>query len=111
MPYDYTTERARRAARAVIVDEAGEVVAKAVADGEAAMMTLIKAGATLAWLQTHRIWGNLEQHVPQPVRDVLAPFHDHQERQNRAARASSPWATVIDDLLADPAMPLPGGAK
>ena len=109
--YDYTTERARRAARAVILDEAGEVVAKAVADGEAAMLTLAKVRATLGWFQTHRIFGDLDRDVPLHVRDVLHPMHDTQVCVFNAARASSPWATVIDDLLADPGMPIHGGAK
>jgi hypothetical protein len=106
--YDYTRDRAQRAARGVVLDEAGEVIAKTVADAEAAMLALTKARATLGWMQSHRIWGDLDQHVPQLVRDVLAPFHQIQERDNRAARASSAWSGVIDGLLADPVMPLPG---
>jgi hypothetical protein len=105
--YDYTRDRAQRAARAVILDEAGDVIAKAVVDAEAAMLTLTKARATLGWMHSHRIWGDLDQHVPQLVRDVLVPFHEMQERQTRAARASSDWASVIDGLMADSAMPLP----
>lgn len=106
--YDYTTQRARQAARDVVREEASAVIAQAVADGEAAMLTLAKVRATLGWLQTHRVFGDLDQNLPKPVRDVVAPFQDAQDRQFRAARASSAWGGVIDGLLADPTMPLPG---
>ena len=106
--YDYAAQRAKQAAAEVIHDEAGDVIAQAVAAGEAAMLTLIKVRATLGWFQSRRVFGDLNRDLPQPIRDVFSPMQDALDRQFRAARASSAWSDVIDRLLADPTMPLPG---
>ena len=57
---------------------------------------------------THHIYGDYDRDFPQSVRDVLNPMADALDRQFRAARASSVWGDVIDGLLADPNMAMPG---
>ena len=105
--YDPTIERAQEAARGVVRDEAGAFIAQKIAEVESATMALVRARADLGWFESHRVFGTFDRDQPEPLRDALHPYHETADRMARAARASSAWATVIDGLLADPAMPLP----
>lgn len=109
MIFDAIGQRVRSAAVAVLAAETGDLVSQAAAKIQGLLIEVARARADIGWLNSAGVFGDLPTEMPAHVSAAMGTDETEAVRLWTAARASSPWATVLDSLMVDADFALPTG--
>ena len=107
--FDGPGQRVRDAAVAVLRAETGDFTSATAARIHELLLELARLRADLSRLDMFHVFGDLPQDMSADVSSALNPSETDVMRLWQGARASSPWADVLNGLMADADYVLPNG--